>query len=58
VSIIYDKLYIYENNPSLSGTKIFNNNEKINKVTKNENKNGINNYNNTLEQSYYFYFSL
>ena len=49
-----NKLYIYENNPSLSGTKIFNNNEKINKVTKNENKNGINNYNNTLEQSYYF----
>jgi hypothetical protein len=51
-----NKLNVYENEPSLSATKIFNNNTKINKVTINEtkNKNGIINYNNILQQSYDF----
>ena len=53
-----NKLNVYENEPSLSATKIFNNNANINKVTINENKikNGIINYNNNniLQENYYF----
>jgi hypothetical protein len=47
-------LYVYENNYTLSDTKIFNKNTKNNRMPKNENKNGIINYSNTLEQSYYY----